>query len=131
MEGRHDRGQGGERNEYKSRAEVQIARFLDRYDIAYKYEWPIAVVDHGQTKIWYPDYSLPQYGMIIEYFGLNNDPSYKRRTEHKMRVYRQNGIDGVFLNEASFKGDWPTRILGQIEDVLEKRIDRFRRCRRH
>ena len=36
---------------YKSKAEIQIARLLDRERIAFRYEHPLAVVDRGQTKI--------------------------------------------------------------------------------
>jgi hypothetical protein len=115
---------------YKSRGEEQIARLLDRHRIAYKYEQPMAVVDHGKTKIWHPDFYLSQYGMVVEYFGLNDNPDYRRRSEHKMEVYHQNGIQGVFLNEESLRGDWPARVLGQIEDILTERMDRFYSCRR-
>ena len=115
---------------YRSKAEVQIARLLEREGIAYRYEQPLAVIDRGRTRIWYPDFRLSEYGMIIEYFGMNGDAEYRKRAEHKMEVYRENGIEGVFLTEESFKGDWPTRILGEIENVLEMRLDRFRRIGR-
>ncbi len=113
----------------KSKGEIQIARLLDREGMAFRYEHPLAVIDRGNTKIWYPDFSLSRYGMIIEYFGLNNDPGYRRRSEHKMQVYRDNGIDGIFLTEESFKGDWPTRIMAEIESVLTARMDKFYSCR--
>jgi len=112
---------------YKSKAEIQIARLLDRERIAFRYEHPLAVVDRGHTKVWYPDFSLCDYGMIIEYFGMNDDSGYRKRAEHKMRVYRENGIEGVFLNEESFRGDWPARIVGQIEDILQGRLNLFYR----
>ena len=51
---------------FKSRGEVQIARFLDRNSILYNYEQPLAVVDQGKTRVWYPDFQLPEYSMIIE-----------------------------------------------------------------
>ncbi|HSW00407.1 MAG TPA: hypothetical protein VLI39_09565 [Sedimentisphaerales bacterium] len=110
---------------YKSKAEIQIARLLDRERIAFRYEHPLAVIDGSKTKIWYPDFSLSNYGMIIEYFGMNDDSGYRKRSEHKMQVYRENGIEGVFLTEESFRGDWPTRIIGQIEGILQGRLDRF------
>jgi hypothetical protein len=114
---------------YRSRGEEQIARLLDRHGIAYQYEHPVAVIDHGKTKIWYPDFYLPEYGMIIEYFGMNGDFGYRKRAEHKVEVYRETGIEGVFLTEESFKGDWPARITGLIEGILQERMDRFYRCR--
>ena len=110
---------------YKSKAEIQIARLLDRERIAFRYEHPLAVIDRSRTRIWYPDFSLSHYGMIIEYFGMNDDPGYRKRSEHKVRVYRENGIDGLFLTEESFKGDWPARIIGQIKGILQRRLDRF------
>lgn len=120
----------GESEEYrvqglKSKGEVQIARLLERNGIAYQYEYPLALIDRGKTRIWYPDYRLPEYGMIIEYFGVNGDSGYDERTRHKMEVYKQNGIEGLFLNESSLKGDWPDRIMEKIEDIIKDRLDRF------
>jgi hypothetical protein len=110
---------------YRSKPELQIARLLERSNIAYKYEHPVAVIDRGRTRIWYPDFYLPEYGMIIEYFGINGSLDYDERTRHKTQVYKENGIEGLFLKDQSLKGDWPTKIMGQIEDILKNRLDRF------
>jgi hypothetical protein len=110
---------------YKSKGEEQLALLFEREGIQYLYEHPLAVVDRGKAKIWYADFTLPEYGMIVEYFGLNGKHDYDKQARHKMDVYKQNGIDGLFLTEASFKGDWPRRIVGHIEDVLKGRVDRF------
>ena len=110
---------------YKSKGEIQIARLFERNSIDYLYEYPLAVMDNGRTRIWYPDFQLPGYGMIIEYFGVNGKQNYDEQAKHKMKVYRQNGIEGLFLKEDCFRGDWPGRIVGQIEDVLKDRLDRF------
>lgn len=112
-------------NCFKSKGEEQIARLFDRSSIAYRYEQPTAVVDRGKTRIWYPDFYLPEYGMIVEYFGINGNKAYDDQTRHKVEVYNANGLEGIFLTEASFKGDWPTHIIGQIENVLKNRLDRF------
>jgi hypothetical protein len=111
---------------YRSKAEVQIGRLLEREGIAYLYEHPLAVVDRSKTKIWYPDFTLPGYGMILEYFGMLADAGYAERTRHKMEVYRRNGVDGLFLTERSMQGDWPGRILSGIEGILEGRLAMFR-----
>lgn len=114
-----------EEGNYKSKAEVQIARLLDRNRITYKYEHPLAVVDRGKTRIWYPDFYLSDYAIIVEYFGVNGNKGYKKRTEHKVDVYKKAGIEGLFLNESSLRGDWPNKIMGQIEDILKNRLNRF------
>jgi hypothetical protein len=110
----------------RSKPELQIARLLEQNSIAYKYEHPMAVVDRGKTKIWYPDFYLPEYGMIIEYFGINGNPDYDERTRHKTGVYKENGIEGLFLNERSLKGDWATKIMDGIEDILKSRLREFK-----
>ena len=113
------------RSLFKSKGEEQIARLFDRSNIAYRYEHPTAVVDRGKTRIWYPDFYLPEYGMIVEYFGVNGNEVYDDQARHKMEVYSANGLEGLFLTEAAFKGDWPTQIIGQIEETLKNRVERF------
>jgi len=84
-------------------------------------------MDRERTRTWYPDFYRPEYGMIVEYCGMNDDPGYRKRVEHKREVYRETGTEGVFRNEDSFQGDGPGRILEQREEVLQKRMDRFYR----
>ena len=110
---------------YNSWGEEQIARLLDRSRITYQYEYPVAVVDRGKTRIYYPDFRLPEYGLIIEYFGVNGDSGYDQRRRHKIEVYREAGIDGLFLTRDSLRGDWPKKILGEIEDILKGRLEKF------
>jgi hypothetical protein len=111
---------------YWSKPELQIARLLERNGIAYKYEHPMAVMDRGRMRIWYPDFYLPKYGMIIEYFGVNGDAGYNERTKHKTEVYQDNGVQGLFLKEDDLKGDWPTKVMGGIENILKARLEKFR-----
>lgn len=118
------------RRAYQSEGERQIARFLKREGIEFQYEHPLAVMDRGRLRLWYPDFRLREYGMIIEYFGMNGDAGYNDRARHKMEVYGQNGVEGLFLTEQSFKGDWPARILGELEDILKGRLNRFYRRKR-
>lgn len=114
----------GPRN-FKSWGETQISRLLDRNNISYFYEQPTAVIDNNKTKIWYPDFTLSDYGMIIEYFGVNGQTQYDKQTHHKIKVYQDNGIEGLFLESDCFRGDWPNRILGNIETILQTRLRRF------
>ena len=116
---------GSIRKAYKSWGEKQIARLLDRNGIAYQYEYPVAMVDRGKPRLCYPDFRLPEYGFIIGYFGVNSDSHYDHKRRHKLEVYEKAGIDGLFLTRDSWRGDWPAKILGQIEDLLRNRVDRF------
>lgn len=110
---------------YKSRGEEQIARLLDRNNIAYQYEYPLAIVDRGKIRIWFPDFRLPEHGIIIEYFGMNGDSNYDKQTRHKIQTYKKEGIEGLFLTNDSFRGDWPTKIMDQIKNIHNNRLNRF------
>ena len=89
---------------FKSKGERQIAGFLEQEKIAYLYEYPLAIIDRGKTKIWYPDFKLPEYDIIIEYFGMNGVQSYNSQMEHKLQAYSDAGINGIYLAESSMKG---------------------------
>ena len=39
-------------------------------------------------------------GMIIEYFRMNGDSSYNDQMARKMKVYKEAGIDGIYLMES-------------------------------
>ena len=114
---------------FKSRGEREIAEFLDRQEIAYQYEYPLAVVDRGQTRIWYPDFRLPEYGTIIEYFGMNGDSSYNGQMAHKIKVYGEAGIDGIFLLDSTIRGPWQEMIVERIEQTLEGKLRKIQRHR--
>lgn len=113
------------RGGFRSYGEEQIARCLGRHGIEYYYEYPLAIVEGGKVRIYYPDFTLPEYGLIVEYFGVSGDPDYDRRTRHKLEAYRSAGIDGVFLFPDAFEGDWPSRILNKIEGTLVERLERL------
>ena len=114
---------------YKSRGEREIAGFLDRYKIVNQYEYPLAIVDRGKTKIWYPDFRLPEYGMIIEYFGMNGNSSYNDQMAHKIKVYEEAGINGIYLANSAMRGPWQETIIERIEQVLKGKLRKIQRHR--
>ncbi len=107
---------------FKSRSEKRIGNFLDSQEIDYQYEYPLAIKDHGQVRLWYPDFRLPRYGMIIEYFGMNGNAGYDEQTIHKIETYKKAGIDGIYLVESCFNGNWQEQILERIEQSLEGKL---------
>ena len=115
----------GKKSPYKSKGEQRIADFLQSRGIAFQYEYPLAIRDQGQVRIWYPDFRLSEYGTIIEYFGMCGNPAYDEQMAHKISAYRAVGVDGIYLTESSFRGDWQGLILDRIEQTLEGRLRRI------
>ena len=111
--------------QFKSRGEREIGKFLDGQSIAYQYEYPLAIKDRDQVRIWYPDFRLPEYSMIIEYFGMNGDAAYNEQIAHKILTYKEAGIDGIYLLESSLLGNWQEQIIGRIEQSLESKLQKI------
>jgi len=115
----------GNPNLYRSRAERLIAGLLDQYGLPFIYEKPTAVTDHGQVRIWYPDFTL-SYGLLIEYFGIHGDADYNRRTQHKLNVYRENQFDVLPLYPSDLSCGWQSHLLGRVDRALESRLTAYR-----
>ena len=108
-----------------SRGEKQIARMLTRYGVRYVYEHPVAVLDRGRVRIWYPDLWLPDYGIVIEYAGSRADKGYVEGIEHKKAVYEEAGFPAIFLDGGSLSGGWPRKVIEKIGDIVKGRARRF------
>ena len=115
-----------QRSNYKSKGEERIANYLQERNIKFQYEYPLAIKDRGQMRIWYPDFRLPEYNMIIEYFGMTGDAAYNEGVAHKIRAYQEAGIDGIYILESSFSGDWEEGIPARIEQSLEGKLSKIR-----
>jgi len=116
---------------YQSKGEYEIAKFLNEMNIDFEYEFPIAVVDQNKAKIWYPDFYLKEYQIVIEYFGMyNHNEGYKDVTEHKKDIYKACGIQ--FLPIYELNTNWKEYVLRSIlshlehkKDKMNKIVDRF------
>jgi hypothetical protein len=101
-------------NTYKSKGEKVIANILTKYEFNFKYEFPICVIDDNKTKIWYPDFYLPDFGIIIEFFGLyNSNDEYKKNAIHKKEVFAELGIKLIPVY----------KIFKSIENYIIQEID--------
>jgi hypothetical protein len=115
---------------FRSWGELQIARMLKRHGLGFQYEQPVAVVEHGKTRLWYPDFQLSGQGVLLEYCGRPHDPAYAEGMARKQAVYAANGLTVLMFTPDVFHGPWPTTMLDQIEGVLVGRLESFRAARR-
>ena len=121
----HLNGSGSRYAPYRSWNENRIAGLLNKYGIPFIYEKPAAVIDNGQVRLWYPDYYL-SYGFLIEYFGIQGNPEYDRRTRHKLQVYQENQMDVLALYQQDMGRSWDDHLLRRIDTMLEQRLTGYR-----
>lgn len=111
---------------YQSKGEFEIAKFLDEMNIEFEYEFPIAVIDEGKVKVWYPDFYLKEYQVVIEYFGMyEHNESYRENAEHKKKVFQNCGIQYVPMYK--FNKNWKEYVLKNILSYLEIKTDNMTR----
>ena len=58
---------------------------------------------------------------------MNGDSSYNGQMAHKMKVYKEAGIDGIFLLDSTMRGPWQEMIVERIEQVLEGKLKQIQR----
>jgi hypothetical protein len=109
-------------NEYKSDGERRIGTYLQDRGINFTYERPVVVVDSGKQRVWYPDFSLDDYHILIEYFGMNGNEKNARLNEYKLRTYRENKYDVIEIYPSDFNTDWRAIIDRGIYGTLERRV---------
>lgn len=89
----------------RSKSEVIIADTLFRYNIPYRYEFPITLKrinpddirrDFSNSITLYPDFlclnTRTRTEFYWEHFGLMDDPDYSNNAAGKLRLYTENGI---------------------------------------
>ena len=120
---------GKERERFRSMGEAQVGRLLNKVGVTYLYEHPVAVMDDGKVRIWYPDFQLPGYGILVEYCGVKDNAGYDAGMRKKQAVYESNGLTAVMLTPDDLRGNWPGKVLGRIEGILQERVGKFREKR--
>jgi hypothetical protein len=112
-------------NLYKSEGEKRIGNYLEEMQISFSYEKPVAVVDSDKTKVWYPDFYLDDYHLIIEYFGMKGVSDYERMNKYKRKCYNENRLDVIEIYPLDFKHNWKDKINYTIQRTLESRTKNF------
>ena len=112
-------------NNYKSEGEKRIGTYLQERKINFSYEKPVAVVDSGKTKLWYPDFFLDDFHVLIEYLGMNGNQQSAKINDYKRGVYRANRFDVIEIYPSDFRGNWQDKIDGRIRNTLERRVRNY------
>ena len=109
-------------NQYKSMGERKIGEYLHNRQINFTYERPVAVVYQGKTKLFYPDFFLDDYHILIEYLGMNGNSQKEKLNNYKRRAYNENRYDVIEIYPKDLQRDWQSIIDRGIYNTLERRI---------
>lgn len=114
----------------KSKGEELIADILTKYNIDFVYEYPLLIKetkegDGEKLRIWYPDFWLPKYSIIIEYFGMVDNPAYQKGKEAKIRAYKELDIDCIPVYPKTLSGDIKSYLLISIKKLINEKVRHF------
>ncbi len=127
---------GRREREYKSRSEEEIARSLAKNGINFEYEKEAYVEDfrNGKSRIWYPDFYLPDLGVVIEYMGRPEDEDYREGMERKRKTYEEMGVKFIQIKphqlwdpkEGKVKDNFDKYLVRRIEEEAKGRDNKLR-----
>lgn len=114
-----------------SKGEQAIAEVLTKYNIDFVYEHPLLIKeckenDTEKLRIWYPDFWLPKYSIIIEYFGMDT-PEYLKGKENKLKAYKKLDIDCIsVLPRTVENGHLKDYLLIKISTLINDKVRHFK-----
>jgi len=117
-------------DEYKSKGEKAIAEILKKYNIDFVYEYPLLIKqiqegDEEKLRIWYPDFWLPKYSIIIEYFGMMDNPAYAKGKKAKIEAYKKLDIDCIPVYPKTIQGNLKSYLLIKIKSLINDKVRHF------
>lgn len=115
---------------YKSKGEELIAEVLTKYNIEFEYEYPLLIKetkdgDTEKLRIWYPDFWLPRYSIVIEFWGRIGDPAYDKGKEAKIKAYNELKIDHIDVKASTIQKDLKAYLLISIKKILNEKVRHF------
>ncbi len=110
--------------------EKAVAEVLEKYNIQFEYEHPLLIKEQkeGDTeklRIWYPDFWLPKYSIVIEFFGMEKDANYDKGKKAKLEAYKRLDIDYVSVYPSTVKGDLKSYLLIKIKTLINDKVRHF------
>ena len=113
---------GNGKTNYKSRTEHRIAYFLRNNQIRYQYE-PGTLInsENKKTRIWYPDFYLPDYGVYLEYYGLAGKKDYNNGIKTKEAAYKRTGLDVIPMYPWMLTENWQGYLMNELKRTALRR----------
>lgn len=114
---------------YKSKGEEMIAELLEKYKIDFIYEHPLLIKqayeeDTEKLRIWYPDFWLPKYSIVIEYWGGKSE-AYNKAKQDKIKAYKDMEIDYISVYPKTLQLNLRAYLLMKIKEKLNEKVRHF------
>ena len=102
----------------RSKTEILIANALKKYDVPYRYEYPLKLEGYGLI---HPDFTVlnvrRRKEICFEHMGMMDDEIYREDALRRILAYEKNGIfpgDGLVLTHETAKSPINSRIIEKV-----------------
>ena len=112
---------------FDSKGEEIIAEYFERKNIRYNLHPVIKLpkqfwvfnIPFAHFKL-HPDFFLPEFNVFVEYWGMIDNPEYKKNSNLKKKLYKDNGLEYISLYPKALKNlDW--EFTQKLLEVLKER----------
>ena len=100
---------------FESAGEKKVADFLKKKGLDFDYQKPIIVRHDDKVSIWYPDFYLNDFNIVIEYFGMVEKFSYVKSMKYKQAIFHKEKINFISIYPEMLQHE-------DFEDVLWEKI---------
>ena len=124
------------KNRYDSKGEKKIADYFKRKNIIFNHHPEIKIpkpfwifaIPFVNIKL-EPDFYLPEFDVYVEYWGMIEDPKYKKDSyDRKKKLYKNNGIDFISLYPQNLK-NLDFVFTSKLLDLIKEREGILRKYR--
>jgi hypothetical protein len=111
--------------------ERMIAEFLKENNIRFVYEQPLLIKQkypNGKEywRMWYPDFWLPKYSIVIEFLGRKGNKEYDKLIKAKKKAYKENDIDCIPVYPRSLDKNYQRYLLFTISRMINDKVRHFK-----
>lgn len=100
----------------RSQGEQLIDNWLYSNDILHVYE-PALTINAKTNETLIPDFYLKKDDVYIEFWGIEDLPSYAKRKEQKITIYDRENINVIHLNQTD---------INNLDDVMQRELKNYR-----
>ena len=124
------------KNSFDSKAEEKIADYFMRKNIIYNHHPEIKVpkpfwifsIPFVNLKL-EPDFFLPEFDVFVEYWGMIDDPEYKKNSyDRKKRLYDDNALEFISLYPKNMD-NLDFVFTSKLLDIIKKKEGNLRKYR--
>jgi hypothetical protein len=116
---------------YRSQGERKIAEILEKQNIVFVHEHPLLIREQKENdgeklRIWYPDFWLPMYGIVIEFWGRENDDAYEKGKRAKLDAYKKMNIACISVKPQTLNKDLQSYLIMSISRHINDKRRHFK-----